>query len=217
LRLEFTVRPKDRYFLNYTEISAPDQAAILFFSNRLEKDDRVDRTCLHHAKVASEADLLPLTSARIESILTRVDRLVKPFCIVSITIGKKEIAHLDQQHGEIPSTFFIRLRSRETFWQYFVIAKKTNKPLTIVDQAKKIEFEDTGQARMHDGRVALTFRSKKRIPLKRHPEYRFQLKTNHANGGKVVIKRLPAASVKQFAKERIDGQEALVSEIFINC
>ena len=80
-----------------------------------------------------------------------------------------------------------------------------------------MEFEDTGRDLLPDNREALTFRSKQRIPLRERSEYRFQLKEKGTNGGKVVIRRLPVASADQYIREMVDGKEAIVSEIFINC
>ena len=87
----------------------------------------------------------------------------------------------------------------------------------IVDLNNNTEFEDTGKTSLPGNRIALTFRSKDRIPLREEYEFRFQLKEKGPNGGKTIIKRLPVASASQLYREIIDGNEEIVSEIFINC
>jgi hypothetical protein len=87
----------------------------------------------------------------------------------------------------------------------------------ITDLNHEIEFEATGRASLPGNRMAMTFRSKQRIPLREKSEYRFQLREKETNGGRVLIRRLPVASAGQFYKETVDGKEAIVSEIFINC
>ena len=93
----------------------------------------------------------------------------------------------------------------------------TKKKSFIVEPDNKIEFEDTGQAILPGNRNALTFRSKKKIPLQEKSDYRFELKEIGPKGGKPIIKRLPVATAQQFFKEIIDGNETIVSEIFVNC
>jgi hypothetical protein len=48
------------------------------------------------------------------------------------------------------------------------------------------------------------------------PSQRFQLRENGAMGEKVLIKRLPNASVGQIHKEMIKQDAVLVSEMYIN-
>jgi hypothetical protein len=215
-RFEIVARPKDSYFHNYTEISRSNQDEVLFCSNWILKDRPFNGRCLHKDEFVSEAEFLPLSSPQLENTLNQVNRLVKPFCIISIALGKQVMDCLHQTRDDQTNNYLIRLRARETYWEYLVCGISPRKPISILDQDKVMEFEATGESHLSNGRIARTFRSKKRIALRHHSDCRFMLKETNTNGGKVIIRRLPVASIKQFAKQRIHGEEALVSEIFIN-
>ena len=86
-----------------------------------------------------------------------------------------------------------------------------------MDVNKTMEFQSTGHTRVTEQQTALTFRSTKPIPFREQFDYRFQLQANGNGGKKILMKRLPMASARHITKEVIKGEEAVVSEIFINC
>jgi hypothetical protein len=217
LRLVFKVFPREKLFRFYTEISTPEEDSLLYFDNQRGKIDSNRRCRLHTAEYVSDRDFETLKSPRIAGILSRKDQLLKPEFMVSIGLGKNEIQFLDKASKNVYLQYFIRFRARETFWKYYLLGSMIKKKSIIADLNHETEFEATGRASLPDDRVALTFRSKQRIPLREKSEYRFQLKEKGTNGGRVLIRRLPVASAGQFYKETVDGKEAIVSEIFINC
>ncbi len=217
LRLAFKVFAREMFFRAYTELSIPEEDAILYFDNQGREIDATHRFRLHDAEFVSAKDFEKLNSSRITGILSRKDRLLKPEFIISIGLGETEIQILDAASKTAYHKYYLKFQARETFWKYYLLGSMTKKKSYIADLNHETEFEDTGRAQLPDNRLALTFRSKQRIPLREKSEYRFQLKEKDPNGGKVIIRRLPVASAGQFYKEIVDGKEAIVSEIFINC
>jgi len=217
LRLAFKVFAREMFFRAYTEITTPEEDSILYFDNRGGGIESTNRFRLHETEFVSAKDFEKLNSPRIADILSRKDRLLKPEFIVSIGLGQKEIQILDAASKTAYHNYYLKFQARETFWKYYLLGSMTKNKSYIADLNNETEFEDTGRASLPDNRRALTFRSKQRIPLREKSEYRFQLREKDPNGGKVIIRRLPVASAGQYYKELVDGKEAIVSEIFINC
>ncbi len=217
LRLAFKVFSREMFFRAYTEITTPEEDSILYFDNRGGGFESTNRFRLHETEFVSAKDFEKLNSPRIADILSRKDRLLKPEFIVSIGLGQKEIQILDAASKTAYHNYYLKFQARETFWKYYLLGSMTKNKSYIADLNHETEFEDTGRASLPDNRRALTFRSKQRIPLREKSEYRFQLREKNPNGGKVIIRRLPVASAGQYYKELVDGKEAIVSEIFINC
>jgi hypothetical protein len=217
LRFVFKVFNRQRFFRAYTELKSPEEDAILYFDNHGGKIDSTNRLRLHAAEYVTAREFELLDSPKIAGILSRKDRLLKPEFIVSIWFGEKEIRTLDAASKTTYQKYYLKFQARETFWKYYLLGSMTKKKSYVTDLDNETDFEDTGETALPGNRIALTFRSKKRIPLREESEFRFQLKEKDPNGGKVLIKRLPVASAIQFYREVIDGNEAIVSEIFINC
>jgi hypothetical protein len=217
LQLVFKVFPREKFFRVYTEISTPEEDSILYFGNQGGKIDSNHRIRLHTAEYVSAGNFEELNSPRLADILSRKDRLLKPEFIVAIRLGKKEIQILDAASKNAYLKYYIRFQARQTFWKYYLLGSMTKMKSFITDLNHETEFEATGRASLPGNRTALTFRSKQRIPLRERSEFRFQLSAKDPDGGKMIIRRLPVASAVQFCKETVNGKEAIVSEIFINC
>ena len=217
LRLAFKIFARQRSFKAYTDINPPKEESILYFDNQGVKIDATDRFRLHDAEYGSAKDFEKLNSPRMTDLLSRKDRLLKPEFIISIELGKKEIKILDAASKTAYHKYYLKFQARETFWKYYLLSSMTKSKAYIADLNQETEFEDTGRASLPENRMALTFRSKQRIPLREQSEYRFQLREKDSNGAKVIVRRLPVASAGQFYKEIVGGKEAIVSEIFINC
>lgn len=216
-RLVFKVYNREKLFRAYTELDAPDADGILYFDNQGRSMDATNRFRMHDAEYVSAENLEKLDSSRITGILSQRDRLLKPVFIVSLWFEEKEIHIADAKAEPVYLNYYIKFRARETFWKYYLLDNMTKEKSHIVDLNNETEFEDTGQASLPGNRIALTFRSKKKVPLRERSENRFQLRVKDPNGGKVLIRRLPVASADQYCREIIDGEGTIVSEIFINC
>lgn len=217
LRLAFKVFAREMFFRTYTELSIPEEDSILYFDNQGKKIDATHRFRLHDAEYVSTKDFENLNSPRLADILSRKDRLLKPEFIVSIGFGKTEIQILDAAPKTAYHQYYLKFQARETFWKYYLLGSMTKTKSYIADLNNEIEFEESGSELLPVSRTALIYRSKKKLPLREKSDFRFQLKEKDPNGGKVLIKRLPVASASQFTMETINGAEAIVSEIFINC
>lgn len=212
----FKVFSKDRSFQNYTDPPVYQEESILYFDNRKTKKDKTGRLRLHDAGYVSNQDYEPLDSSLLKDVLSPRDRLVRPHFVVNIWLGRNRKL-FDKQNNTTAKHYYLRFNARETVWKYYVLGEIAQKNPYIADLNDKTEFESGGQAILPGNRTAITFRSKKPIPLREKYDHRFQLKTNGSNGSKVLIKRLPVAAVNHIHRETIKGKEAVVSEMFINC
>ncbi len=217
LRLEFKVFSRDPFFENYTEPSVHQEGSILYFDNQRAKIDRTGRFRLHDEEYVSETDFEELNSSLFEDILNKKDRLIRPVSIVSVSISDKDVNLSSDQLEATAKSYYLNFRARQTFWKYYLLGGMARKDLYIADLKNEEEFESTGEESLSDSRIALTFRSKTTIPLQEKSDCRFQLREGGVGNGKVLINRLPVASATQINREVIEGKEAFVSEMFINC
>jgi hypothetical protein len=216
LGLTFKVFSGNRLFENFTELPIRQEDAILYFDNRGLRKVTIGKQRLHDEEYVSSIDFQKLDTAQLKGILNKKDRLVRPIFIVRLFVSEKEINPFSKQLKVIPSDYYIKFNSRQTFWKYYLLGKIASERSYIVDLNNETEFEFTGQESLSDNRTALTFKSKTSIPMRRTFSSRFQLKERGPGGEKVLIKRLPVASVGQIDRETINGEDAVVSEIYIN-
>lgn len=119
---------------------------------------------------------------------------------------------------EIPSKqYVVALKSKDFHWKYFFSGALARKKLMIVDLNGEegnegVSFIASSHAATSDG-IALL--SKVALPLQQPSKQRFQLREEGV-AGKVLIRRLPNASIDKLGKERgSDGQNLTVAEIYI--
>ena len=120
--------------------------------------------------------------------------------------------------------YLIRFTPRATLWAYWLVGEWTEPALQIVDLARRVDFEPMPSGRLADGRTALVFRSTRPIALQQQPSECFQLRSRNeenpasepARASRVLIKRLPVAAPRHFAREVIGAADTLVSEIFVH-
>jgi hypothetical protein len=131
-------------------------------------------------------------------------------------MSKEETNPFNKQLKVIPRDYYLKFKARKTFWKYYMLGLMAQKHSYIADLNDAIRFEFSGEESLSGNRTALTFRSKTPIPMRDTFSYRFQLKESGPRGEKVLIRRLPMASASQINREMIEGEEAVVSEIYIN-
>lgn len=215
-RIDFSVFSRDTLFRAYTEIETPQQDSILYFDSQGGNVDATDRIRLHVAKDMSAKDREPFDSPWIETIMGQEARLPKPVCVVSILLRREIIQSLTSTSATVHQVYYLKFKAKKTFWRYYLLGSLKQFKAYIVDLSHTTDFENTGQVFLSRKVSARTFRSTQKLSLREKSEYRFQLREKNANGGKVLIKRLPVASAQHYSKEFINGQNAIVSEIFIN-
>jgi hypothetical protein len=217
LSLGFKVFSRDPFFENYTEPPAHQEDSILYFGNRGVEIDTTGKFRLHDGEYVSETDFEKLNSPLLEGTLSKKDRLLRPMFIVQIGVSEEDVSLFDDQSKATAKNYYIKFKARQTFWKYYLLGDIARQDSYIADLNKETEFDFAGRESLSDNRVALTFRSQTPIPLQEKSDCRFQLRERNSGGGKVLINRLPVASANQISKEVIEGEEAFVSEVFVNC
>ncbi|RZL40174.1 MAG: hypothetical protein EOP35_01585 [Rubrivivax sp.] len=145
-------------------------------------------------------------------LLTPRDRQLPPFALLWLPLARLRAA-------SAPLRLRWPLASRSTVWKYCLFGDWPEPALTIVDLAGTTEFTAPLPDRMDNGTPMLAFRSRGRLPLAQRPPQRFQLRSRPEQDGsaeKVLIRRLPTPAAQFLAREVIDGQPAVISEIHVH-
>lgn len=217
LILGFKVFSRDPLFANYTEAEINKRDSILYFDNLNEEIEDTGKLRLHHQEFVSDADSEKVDSPQLDNILGIKDRLVSPIFVINIRIPVGEGSLFDDQSKVISKDYYINFSGRQTIWKYCLMGEMAREDLFIADLDNETEFEFTGEETVGESRTALAFKSTTTVPIRERSDRRFQLRDKGSGNGRVVIRRLPVASASQISKEMIDGEEALVSEMLINC
>ena len=205
--LWFRLRPQDPALANFTFPSTPRDGAVLFFSNT-DATPAVDGgpQSLSAEDTVSESDFVTFDDEVLATILTARDRRIPPFAFVRLVLGDLT-----------PRRYELRFEARQTFWKYYLLGEMALPTATIVDTRQEVEFETGVETTLADDRRAISFTSKARIPLRQQSDCHFQLREVGSGVNRVLIRHLPVASPDRLYKDTINGREALVSDIYINC
>jgi len=152
-------------------------------------------------------DVRPLAWPLVAQTLDAASRRVPPFAVLRVPA-----AALSQP----PVQHTLRVAARATVWKYCLHGDWAEPQLQVVDLAREAEFSEPAAERLDGGAPMLAIRSRHHIPLMQRSERRFQLRSRQRGGDKVLIKRLPVAGARQFAREEIDGIPTLISEIHVH-
>lgn len=130
-----------------------------------------------------------------------------------------EPASTDQaSEAAAPLPWRFTLQSRQIHWKYFFSGGLASKKLSIVDLdaadgAPGMAFAPSPMAATAAGTAYL---SAAPVPMQSIPRQRLQLREAGV-AGKVLIRRLPNASVDKLGKERgPNGQSLIVAEIYVH-
>jgi hypothetical protein len=156
-------------------------------------------------------DFEALTSERFDKILSKKDRIKKPFFIVNIAVSEAHLSQPDQ-----PKHYGVEFATRKTRWKYYLLNELTQKNLYISDSKNEVEFEKSNGSNLIGEKSAVVFRSTTALPLLENSHYRFQLKEKNSGNGRTLINRLPVASPDQICLDKLQNEEITASEIFIN-
>jgi hypothetical protein len=114
--------------------------------------------------------------------------------------------------------YVVALKSKKIHWKYFFSGSLAKKKLHIVDVNAEenglgVGFVDSSLSATKDG---LAMISTSAIAMRNRPDQRFQLREAGA-GERILIKRLPNASLAKIGKEKSrDGASMVVAEIYIH-
>jgi hypothetical protein len=211
--LWFRLSAIDPKFANWTSPTIPRPDFVLFFSNEHHAESAgagEAAVSLAKTETVSDVDFVNWKKAgESESfgpVLTARDRRVPPVAFIRIVL-----------RDLVPRRYFLRFEARQTYWKYYLLGDIARPSATIVDTLGETEFGLGQETTLADSRRAIAFTSRTKIPLRKHSEKRFQLRENSAGLDRVLIKDLPVASPDRLYKDTINGKEALVSDIYINC
>ncbi|MDR7334584.1 hypothetical protein [Roseateles asaccharophilus] len=157
----------------------------------------------------------PLRDARVASLLTSADRLRPPFAMLWLPLAELRRSWANAAVARLSW----RLEPRATVWKYCLHGDWPEPALAIVDLSGEASFGTPARDRMDDGTPMLAIRSTGRIPLEQRPTRRLQLRSRPESDGhadKVLIRRLPMPAAQFLAREVIEGQPTVISEIHVH-
>lgn len=194
--LRFEVLSGDPLMRFYTDLPA----APLRFTNRYPG--------------AEGASLRPVRWARRARGDGLVNQMQEPLFRIDIDFQPAAVAVPEAA----PPRWQAALASRKIHWKYFFSGALASRQLNIVDLdadggGEGIAFAPALPAAIEGGSAYLSALA---LPIQRSPQQRFQLREVGA-AGKVLIRRLPNASVEKMGKQRgPNGQSMIVAEIYIH-
>lgn len=216
LTLNFKVFSKDSDFFRYTAPGAPPENAVLFFNNQQITLDATGKQMLHPGAGVTESAWLDMTAAPIQEILDRKDYFVKPVFVLQLFITAGAQGLCSEKLDAAARKFHIRFAANQTFWKYYILGDLTKRNVYIADLDNAIQFENLGNILLPGNREAVQLLSSKAIPLHEQPNQRLQLKESTGMGDRILVKRLPNASVDQVHGDLMAGKIEQVSEIYIS-
>lgn len=213
LGLAFLVYFTDPHFFEYT-LPARPAGHLLFLSRADAVADAGGRLLLHAAPVVPASAMLAREHPRLEAILGKQVLAPAPAMVLEVALTPTML-----DAAEPGRTFHVCFDAASSHWKYCVFGAAeagSESRAGIVDLAGDMEFEHLPGAEIGDRRRADVWLSKRAIPMRERPEARFQLRAASPSGDKVLIKRMPSAGVGKRFRECRDGNEILVSEVFVN-
>ena len=211
LVLCFKVFSKDPRVTIYTDLASFPENSVLYFDNHRIPNHPAEFIRLNQDKFVSMKDFEPLASERLDEILTKRDRIKKPFFIVNIAVSEAHLTHPVQ-----PRQYYIEFATRKTLWKYYLLNELAREGLYISDSKNEVDFEKSNGENPTGENPAVVFCSTNALPLLEHSHYRFQLKEKNSGSGRTIINRLPVAAPDQICIEKLHNKENTISEIFIN-
>lgn len=212
LDMGFHVMFTDPHFAEYTAPAWP-AGQLLFLDTARCTTDECSRQMLHATPCVPASAFRERDDADVVRMLGAPGLPPAPALLLQVSVSHRllDTAVLAQRQ------FHVRFDAASSHWKYCLFSgSKGEGALAIVDLAGDIAFERFPDVDIADRQRADVFLSTCAIPMRQVSPARFQLRAVTAAGEKVLIKRMPNASVGKRFRESRDGNEILVSEIFIN-
>ncbi|MDC8760329.1 hypothetical protein [Janthinobacterium fluminis] len=211
---EFQVFAVDRHFSLYTALDAPDAEACLYFHSTQARQEQPGRWRLHAAEQADQTAwsqaVAPNKAAALAGPSFRPARpaffmVLAPADVAAALAG-----------GQAP-VFLVRFGARKSHWKYYFLSDPGLPHPAIVDLDGELRFTARGYTALPGKRPALTFVSEQAVEMRQTHAQRLQLREQGELGERILIKRLPNASVAAVGRELAEGSTVtvLVSEIYI--
>ncbi len=216
LSLAFKVFSKDPNFFRYTLPGAPADNHLLYFNNQSVVPDATGRQMLHREPNVLDRAWIDINAASLAGLLDRKDYFVKPVFMLQMNITADEPGLCSEQLDADARQFHIRFATLQTYWKYYILGDLSKRNVYIADLDNALQFNPAGNILLPGNRESMLFQSSAAIPMQEQPSQRIQLRESGSLGDKVLIKRLPNASVHQMVGEMLNGQREYVSEIYIS-
>ncbi|XCN73110.1 MAG: hypothetical protein Q3M24_23045 [Candidatus Electrothrix aestuarii] len=204
LEFIFQVYAQDLYFGLYSESSSAEEAPC--YSN-IKKNRK---------KNTAEEDGIFLTRCAGDQALAIRERAGNHARYPAQPAVLNFVISITKETYKEPKEYLIHCASRKTYWKYYLLGELADHEAEIIDLKGEINFQNAGHQFPFPGRTAMVFYSTEPIPLEERPNRQFQLRQSGNNGNKVLIKRLPNASIENLARDTLKGEQVNVSEIYIN-
>ncbi len=219
--LTWLMHAEDPAFWDATAaLGRPRQSLLLFDAVHAVADESTGVRRLHPSPTVSERELMRPSALHGDDTIALVPSPSPPFGLVRLPFSAL------RQAVASPGTtrYLIRFAPRHTVWAYCFVGHWPEPALQVVDMARDVSFEPAPPRHLADGREALVFRSSRAIALQQQPSEHFQLHSRGENdfgssasrASRVLVKRLPAAAPRHFARDVMGGTDVLVSEIFVH-
>jgi hypothetical protein len=181
--------------------------------------------CFHNSPLQSSEKIEVLSRTQVSPVLRpeTVSRIGRPQLeqtrfFVDIRFTEAAFWNAVSVKKQISKQYLIHLKSKKIHWKYFFTGTLASKNIQIVDldaneNETGVVFETSTQPATDLGTALV---SQTAIAMQYKPAQHFQLREVDM-AGKILIKRLPNASVNKIGKEwGPDGQSLLVAEIYIH-
>jgi hypothetical protein len=211
----------DPLFGNYTAgLVYPPEGLPVFDAESAVADGATGRWHLQRGAYVSAADALPLDNETVVQALWMAQR-VPPLFVVKLRLaatptGTPAAGTPAAGLPPEPKRYVLRFATRAAVWKYWLIGDWRESELQVVDPDGQAAFSQAQEARLPDGRPALTIRSTDPIEIFRRSPFRFQLRGRAGNGERLLVKRLPVAGTAQLTREPGVPGGSLVSEIYVH-
>ncbi|MFZ6658093.1 hypothetical protein [Undibacterium sp. TJN19] len=207
LNFMYEVFCDDPQFTFYTDL--PSTTPPCFQNTNSQSSEKIEIL----SPISDSPILRPETVSRIGKLQLGQSRF-----FVDIRFSEVAFWNAASEKNQISKQYRVHLKSKKIHWKYFFTGTLASKNIQIVDL--DANENDTGvvfETSTHpatDSGTALV--SQTAITMQYRPVQHFQLREVDM-AGKILIKRLPNASVNKIGKEwGPDGQSLLVAEIYIH-
>lgn len=221
--LTFFLFPQDaQSFYNYTRnIKTDDEGVLVFSTDTAEKRKAgiVDLGFGQYEKYfPAEKEGQPgelnktkestaLNADEIYELRTRANGLVPVVFKISTTQLLKYLKSNQYQ---------INFSSLDTYYKYYLCNDLNGEKLELIDVNKKIKFVRARQEQLNNGKLAEVFLSTDPVKSLYKAPRHFQLMDGSSGSPRVIMDYMPLPAPGKFYKDQINGNNVIVSEIFIN-
>lgn len=210
--LIFKIKSSDPFFYNYTDLEH-GHGKTLYFDSSLAHPDG-ENHCLSLADKVTSDDERDISDEIFRDILTRADRIIIPFGVISIGLTNLLPDGIILDH-DFNNHYVIKFGARQTYWRYNVIQRndKVFDDIIIKDSRQEIAFSGNGRTKLSNGSIANQIISNQPISLHEFSNHHFDLIGIKDNQETLLVNRLDVPDIKMINKDN----DMKISELYIYC